>query len=354
MRSRNPLVSIVIPVYNAKDFIVPALKSILKTDYSNFEVVIIDDLSTDGSFELIKKDFGKNTKIHIYRNKTKQLAAGSRNAGVEHARGDFIALLDHDIEVDKDWIKELLKVMQKHPKCGIVQSRVMDIKDRHIIQHAGVKINAYLGWVIPVGFGMDGRKNFTKEQLAFANATGLLFKKEVWEKLGGFDEMLAINTDDWDFNWRSYLYGYKHYLAPKALTYHWSKKQQTRDAWINRITWEFHFAKVPWIFIKNYELKNIFRYLPVYLFVNFARGVFNLCVRFNPAPLIAFFKSVQWIIANFSILLKQRRKVQSNRQVLDQYLLKNLFDTTSIWGYFSKYWLHAFKVGKSLSTENPY
>ncbi len=353
MKQLKPFVSIVIPTYNAQSFIVPALKSVLKTDYPQFEIIIMDDLSSDETINLIENNFSKNPRVHLFRNKIKKLAAGTRNAGIKKAKGPLIALLDHDIEVDPKWISEMVKVMNRHDDCGVVQGKVLDIKNKNIIQHAGVKINSALGWVVPVGFGLNGKKYFTKEIQAFANATGLLFKKKVWEKVGGFDEMLEINTDDWDFNWRTNLYGFKHFFAPLSLTYHWSKKQQTRDAWIKRTTWEFHFAKVPWIFIKNYEPINVVRFLPIYIFVNLARGFFNLFFRLNPAPLIGFIASIGWILKNMPILLQKRTEVQKKRVIDDQEMLR-LFDNSSVFDYFRKYWLQAFKVGKKISIENPY
>ncbi len=353
MKQEYPFVSVVIPTYNAASFIVPALQSVLKTDYPNYEILVVDDLSTDQTIDLIRKNFPKNPKIRLFKNKFKKLAAGTRNIGVKKSFGELIALLDHDIEVDPKWLKEMIKVMDKYPDCGVVQGKVMDIKNRDIIQHAGVKINAALGWVIPVGFGLKGKNHFTKEIQAFANATGLMFKKEVWQKVNGFDEMLEINTDDWDFNWRTNLYGFKHYFAPLSITYHWSKTQQTRDAWIKRTNWEFHFAKVPWIFIKNYELGNVFKYLPIYLIVNLGRGIFNLIFRLNPAPLLGFIYSIGWLMSNFSVLLKLRVLVQRNRVISDSELL-TLFDTSNVVDYFLNHWFQAFKAGKKISTEKPY
>lgn len=348
-----PKISIVVPTYNAEQFIVQALSSVFKTRYKNYEVVVVDDMSKDRTIKLIKKNF-KQKNLVVSVNQTKRLAAGSRNRGVELATGEYIALLDHDIEVDPNWLKEMLKVFAKNKKIGVVQSRVLDLKNRYIIQHAGISIQSFLGWVIPIGMGDDARKTHLVEKEVFANATGLMFKKKVWEKIGGFDEYLAINTDDWDFNWRCWLYGYKQVLAPKAITYHWSKEQKTRDAWISRAKWEFNFAKVPWLFIKNYELKNIIWFLPVYLSVNFFRGVVNLLFRFNAAPLVAWFLSISWVLRNFAVLLKKRHEVQSHRKIADQYLIDNLMDSQFIHHYFLDHWLKVFKIGNSISTKNPY
>lgn len=349
-----PFISVIIPIFNAKEFVTDALNSVLKTNYPHFEVIVIDDLSTDGSFELIKKKFARSKKVFFYQNPQKKLAAGSRNEGVKKAKGEFIALLDHDIEVDKNWLKEIIKIFRNYPDVSVVQSRVLDLSKRTTIQHAGIKVNTYLGWVVARGFGLSARKYFTVSEEVFANATGLVFTRKAWKAVGGFDEDLAINTDDWDFNWKCWMLGFRQRLAPNAITYHWSKKQKTRDAWIKRTQWEFHFAKVHYIFLKNYELKNILIFLPVYLGVNFGRGLFNLFFRFNSAPLFASITSLGWLIINFPRLMEKRRLLFSKRKINDDYLIRNLMDHSFVPTYFIKHWFQAFRVGKSISTESPY
>ena len=348
---KNPPISVVVPMYNAEKFIEDALASILETDYPNYEVVVVDDLSTDGGFTKVRRRYSKNPKVRITRNKKKLLAAGSRNRGVRLASGEYIALLDHDVLVDKNWLKEAMAVFKKYPNAGIVQGVVLDIRRKNIIQHAGIKINSFFGWVTTLGVGEDIKKYRLVEKEVFANATGLIFKKEAWRKVGGYDERLAINVDDWDFNWRVWLYGYSEILAPKSITYHWSKKQNVRDAWIKRVNWEFHFAKVPWLFIKNYEALNVLRFLPTYLAVGLARGLFNLVFRFNPATIIGYFRAVIWVIVNGADLSRRRREVQTKRKIPDKYLLDHLMDRNFLFSYFQKNWLPASKSGKMMNTE---
>ncbi len=348
---KYPFISVVMPMYNAEEFIVPAVRSVLATSYPNLEVVLVDDLSTDKGFETVRENFSKNPKVRIYRNKKKLMAAGSRNRGVKLARGEYIALLDHDVLVDKNWLNAAIGVFEKYPNVGTVQGVVLDITRKNVIQHAGIKINSYFGWVNTLGVGQDVKKYNAKEKEIFANATGLIFKKSVWKHVGGYDEMLAINVDDWDFNWRVWLYGYKQILAPRSITYHWSKKQKTRDAWIKRANWEFHFAKVPWLFIKNYETLNIFIFLPWYLLVGLTRGIFNLLFRFNPAVIIGYLKALVWVTLNFNELLEKREVVQSKRKISDKYLLDNLMDRNFIINYFLKVWSPVVKSGKEMDSE---
>jgi len=348
-----PFVSVVVPIFNAEDFIIRTIRSILATDYPNFEVVVVDDCSQDDSWQILDSLFSKNPQIRLFNNKKNLLAAGSRNRGVSLSKGKYIALLDHDVEVDRAWLKEAMGIFERHLDAGVVQSIVLDIKKRNIIQHAGIKIQSYLGWVISLGFGKDIRKYNPKEKEVFADATGLIFKKRIWEEIGGFDEDLAINVDDWDFNWRVWLYGYKEYLAPKSITYHWSKKQSTRDRWIRRFWWEFHFAKVPWLFIKNYEIKNLIIHLPVHISVNLFRGMVNL-VRLNPSPLFAFFYASGWTLTNIGKLLNKRRITQDSRKIADSYLLTKLMDNGFVHSYFLKHWLPMVGHGRKMATEEPY
>ena len=352
-KTAEPLISIVIPTYNAEKFIKYALDSVLKTNNQNFEVILVDDCSTDDTLKIASKYFSNNKKLKVFKNKRRLLAAGTRNKGCRFAKGEYIALLDHDVEVDRGWLTEALAVFNKHSDAGVVQGVVLDLTKRSVVQHAGIKIQSYLGWVISLGFGKDVRDVKPEEKEVVADATGLIFKKSVWEKIGGFDEDLAINVDDWDFNWRVWLYGYKEYLAPKSITYHWSKKQSTRDRWIRRFWWEFHFAKVPWLFIKNYEMKNLAIRLPIYLSVNLFRGAVNL-IRLNPSPLLAYFYALLWTLANFDKLLNKRRTTQEARKIADSYLLTNLMDNGFIHSYFLKHWLPMVGHGRKMATEEPY
>lgn len=104
----SPLVSIVIPTHNRKESLFRLIKSILASTYKNIEVVIIDDASSDNTFEGIKRRYGKNKKIKIYRNKKNLFTAGSRNRGLKKCIGDLVFFVDDDNVLDRNAIKELV------------------------------------------------------------------------------------------------------------------------------------------------------------------------------------------------------------------------------------------------------
>ena len=98
------LVSIIVPVYNADKFIQETINSVLNQTYNNFELLLIEDMSTDKSIEIIKKNIEKDSRIKLITNTKKQGAAGVRNIGIKEAKGRFIAYID----ADDYWVKTKL------------------------------------------------------------------------------------------------------------------------------------------------------------------------------------------------------------------------------------------------------
>jgi GT2 family glycosyltransferase/2-polyprenyl-3-methyl-5-hydroxy-6-metoxy-1,4-benzoquinol methylase len=351
-----PLVSIVIPTFNSLIFIERCLKSVFKTDYPKYEVIIVDDCSIDGTLDLINSTFSKeieNGRLRVYRNRTRVLAAATRNKGFAKAKGKFVALLDHDVEVRPNWIMEMVKIINDDKSIGVVQSKVLDINKRNFIHCVGVKILPHLGWIKAIGFGEKDVGLYDNLKGIVAGATGVLYRKESFVKIGGFDEKLGINLDDLDLNWRFWVAGFKTVLAPKAITYHWSKEQKTRDRWLRRFSWEFHYAKMPRVFIKNYSFISLIKYLPIYFVISLLRALFNVFFRLNFAPLAGLLKAYIWTIMCLPDSLKKRNHIQKElRKVSDKELSKiGVFVEESIFSFFRNYWLNMIRIGNMFSTK---
>ncbi|MGL5757206.1 MULTISPECIES: glycosyltransferase family 2 protein [Bacteria] len=110
----EPLVSIITPSYNSKDFIGETIESVLNQTYKNWELLIIDDCSTDDSSEVIKKYTQNDSRIKYLKNKKNSGPATSRNVGIEKAEGKYIAFLDSDDFWDKEKLKYQIEFMEKN------------------------------------------------------------------------------------------------------------------------------------------------------------------------------------------------------------------------------------------------
>lgn len=114
----QPLVSIIVPTHNRRDMVIRLLKSVLTGSYNKIEIIVVDDSSTDGTSDAIKKVFSRNRKVRIMRNKINLYAAGSRNVGTRIAKGKYFFYIDDDNVLDKHAILELVRVFEENESIG--------------------------------------------------------------------------------------------------------------------------------------------------------------------------------------------------------------------------------------------
>ncbi len=180
--SQKPEVSIVIPAYNSWKYTLNCLKSICENTDGNYEVVVIDDASTDATAEVLSKV--KN--LHLVTNKQNAGFIESCNRGAKASKGNHILFLNNDTMVTKDWLPPLLKVI-KREDVGAVGSKL--VYPGGTLQEAGGIIwNDGSGW--NYGRGDDPDKpeyNYVRE-VDYCSGASLTVKRELFEKIGGFDE----------------------------------------------------------------------------------------------------------------------------------------------------------------------
>lgn len=184
---KNPTVSVIIPVYNQVNFTNKAIKSVLKQTYQDFEIIVIDDGSTDNIEETVKSF--NNFKIRYICHTNNQGVAAARNTGIRASRGKYIALLDSDDEWLPEKLDKQIKILQDgSPELGAVYSDLLFIdansKNINKLRNSNPKKEGYI-----------------YEDLLGENHVGppstFLIRKECFHKVGLFDD--SLNTmDDWD------------------------------------------------------------------------------------------------------------------------------------------------------------
>lgn len=181
----NPLVSVVIPVYNAEKTIESTLDSVTNQIYKNLEVLVVDDGSTDASAEIIKNYIQKHKDypIFYYHQENKGVSA-ARNLGMKNAKGEFIALLDSDDEWDKEKIFLQMKTIQSNPQIDLLST---NRNGEHFDSWFGKPFSR----LVKISLKLHLVKNFLLTPT-------VLFKKEVLEKSGYFDENMR-HCEDMDF-----------------------------------------------------------------------------------------------------------------------------------------------------------
>jgi GT2 family glycosyltransferase len=327
MQKNNPLVSIVVPNYNTLNDVDNYIKNFLKIDYSPLEIIIVDDHSSDGSYEKLLEYAKKNNNLKIIRNEKNFGPSKTRNNGINFSKGKYIAFLESDMEVDSNYLNILVNELEKDKNLGAALSLVLDLNQKEIIQSDSLHYNPYNFFVYSENFGLkkSNLKSPLKEKYSSIGAVGSIVRKSVLDLVGGFDEKIVHNIDDIDLGWRIWISGYFIKSFSNAVTYHVSsKKFEIREKVTPKVTSELHFHKTPRVFLKNYELKNILKY-GFWLYITFfVRILFNL-LKGNLAPLKGFLLSIKWLVLNFRDTLEERKKVQSFRNLSDIEIFDKIF-----------------------------
>lgn len=137
----KPLVSVVIPTYNRCKEVMECLDSVLKCNYKNLEVIVVDNASTDNTLECLKNLYTGDSKIKIIHLRYNKMAAGGRNAGIKVSRGKYLLFLDSDNIVDPLMIDFLVEEMENNKNLGLVGPLMLYEKDKKRIWFKGNKIN---------------------------------------------------------------------------------------------------------------------------------------------------------------------------------------------------------------------
>lgn len=214
----QPLVSVVIPTYNRKEKLIRLIESVSKSDYTNIEIIVVDDASTDGTYETVQKLF---PDIKIIRNEKELLISGTRNVGIKRAKGKFIFLIDDDNVVDNNTISNLVKIIDIDNSIGVIGPIMYYFNDKSRIWCAGIERNMFTSKTDVKGRNQvdSGQFNKISNSKDFPNA--FLIRRDILETVGLFDSKnFPIHYEESDFCMRVRKIGNKIIINPEAKIWH--------------------------------------------------------------------------------------------------------------------------------------
>jgi GT2 family glycosyltransferase len=213
----NSLFSIVIPHWNGKQFLQPCLDALRKQSYSPIEVIIADNASSDGSQEYIKTNYPEVRLIELSENRG---FTGACNAGMEAAKGEFIALLNNDTEVDPKWVEAVVDAFNRHPEAGMVASKMLLFTERDRIHTTGDLFSTN-GRPLNRGVWQKDEGQFDKEDYVFSACGGSsVYRRTLLDEIGLLDDDFFFSLEDVDLGWRSQLANWRSLYTPNAIVYH--------------------------------------------------------------------------------------------------------------------------------------
>ncbi|WP_022760456.1 glycosyltransferase [Butyrivibrio sp. AD3002] len=225
-KRENPLVSIIIPVYNQFNFTYNCLYSIKKNSGNiSYEIIIADDVSTDNTVNLAEKV--KN--INIIRNQENLRFLKNCNNAAKQARGKYILFLNNDTQVMKNWLAPLVKLLEEDDKIGLVGSKLI-YPTGELQEAGGIVWRDASAWNYGNGQNPERAEyNYVKET-DFISGASICTRKTLWQELGGFDELLApAYYEDVDYAFSVRKAGFKVVYQPLSVVAHFEGKSNGTD-----------------------------------------------------------------------------------------------------------------------------
>ena len=350
MIGKLPLTSIIVVNFNGQKYILNCLKSIFKNNYPNYEIIVVDNNSTDESITVIWENYKSKKNLQVLNLKKNFGPAYARNRGVEKAKGKYIAFLDNDTLVHPDWIKNAIPEFEKNQKLGIVQCKLLLANEKNKIDYVGEFLGQN-GFLIQIAKGGDEDKGQFEQKMPImaAKSAGMFIRKKVFDQIGGFDGDYFIYVEETDLGWRSWLAGYETLLIPKSIVYHESGTStlilgKSRTDFNSK----FHGTKnyILTLF-KNLGTFNLWRILSVHIFLWIGLAWFMLLLG-KRKQFLWIHQGVFWNIINFRKNLKKRNIIQKRRVVSDRILFKTIMKKRKFY-YFLKKVIFSHNVGNAES-----
>lgn len=333
-------VSLVVANYNGSNFLPNFLRSLTHTTYPIFQTIFVDDASTDSSLQILAKFASGKRGVLLLRNPKNVGAAASRNFALKSAAGDTIVFLDNDTAPSPSWLKFLVQALYSAPDVGAACPKMPRMEKPQIISTAGLRLIPHTGWGIALGGGRVDDGSLDQSQEVVSISAALAVKKSVISGIGGFDDRLAVHTEDLDFSWRIWLAGFRILYVPQSVVSHLSKSPDQRSQLMgaSRSFVYFHINKnTIRTLLKNYSPSYLLFYLPQALAIIFLRGLIILFTQRNFTALSAAFSALVWNIANLPDTWQKRQAVQKLRCVSDTYLASKIMTHENLWQIYTRY-----------------
>lgn len=221
-------VSVIIPNFNGKEYLENCMDSLMRQDVRSFEVIVIDDASSDDCLLRVKEKYPENGAFPRTRYAVHDENKGfcrSVNDGIALAEAPYVILLNNDTVAEPSFVRELYYAIRRNEKLSgrkkifSVQAKMISMQEKEIMDDAGDYYCA-LGWAYAAGKGKPASR-YEKERRIFAACGGAaIYKKDILQMLGGFDENHFAYLEDIDVGYRAKLYGNENLFTHRAIVYH--------------------------------------------------------------------------------------------------------------------------------------
>ena len=213
----QPRASVIIPNWNGEKLLPTCLDSLQRQSYKDFEIIVVDNASSDGSLPLLAQTY---PLVRVLRMDSNLFFSGAVNRGIRESSSEIVVLLNNDTEVEEGWLDELVKSLDDHPEAGMAASKMLLFDHRDVLNSAG---DFYGRDGVPGNRGVWERDEgqYDHSTYVFSACGGAsAFRRSMLNEIGLLDEDFVGYCEDVDLAFRAHMAGYRCVYAPKARVYH--------------------------------------------------------------------------------------------------------------------------------------
>jgi GT2 family glycosyltransferase len=331
----QPLVSVIVVTWNGKPLLEKFMPSVVGMSYPNYEVVVVDNASSDGSAEFLEKAY---PAVRVVKHSVNDGTAEGSNVGARAARGEYLFFISNDMWLEPDLLDRIVPHLAGDQSVGIAT-----VKMRRITA-AGARLNE----IDSVGANVDvfgfpesrgileqdsGQYDAGPAEVFFSFGGAMLIRRDLFWKAGGYDPEFFTLTDDIDLSWRVRLLGFKVVAEPRAVLYHRVSATLDTPAFKRAHRRFLSERNTIRMLLKNYGARSLMWIMPLDLAFLSMEGLFFLCVGqwrlAGSGP-----RAVLWNLRRLPGTLRLRRAIQSVRTVPDRTITAAMLPGSAKWRVF--------------------
>jgi len=296
-------VSIIVVNWNGRHHLQLCLSSLFAQTYPNFEIILVDNGSTDGSQTFVREQF-PNVRLMALRQNV-GFASGN-NVGIRASTADYIATVNNDTKVDPNWLTALVETAEANPQVGMCAAKLLFWDRPDVINSAGICLDrAGIAWD-RLGGQLNSATQSPPMPVFGASGGAALYRRTMLDQIGLFDEDFFAYLEDVDLAWRARLAGWDClYVDTAVVLHHHSATAIEGSPFKNKLLGR---NKI-WTILKNYPWPLLLLYLPVILLYDLGSVAIALLVRRDFSPLHGRLQA----IPKLSAIWQKRRKIQQSR-----------------------------------------
>lgn len=321
MEMSTPRLSIIVVNFNKPEYTIDCLKSLRKITYKNYEVIVVENGSSDDSLIKLKKYLKGKSNFKLITNKKNLGFAGGNNAGFKVSTGEYILLLNNDTKVEPGFVEPAVERLRGDKNVGILQSKLLIMDKPKYLDNVASYLTSF-GFLYHMGYMQKDNGQYDKFITSMSGKGAALFIKREVLSLGLFDDDYFAYFEETDLCWRAWVMGWEVGFEPKSIVYH--KMGVTSLAMQSEFIQYHSFKNRIASILKNASLSTLIWMMPLHLAASFMAALVFLFMG-KRKVFGSVMRAYSWNIKRIRKTLKKRKLVQKQRKLSDSEIFKETF-----------------------------